>query len=128
MFISNRQPRRKQNLLSSTSIKSAPKSTSNPSANSSNHSNQSADLSSETERAHLQALMLGISLKQAAHDYFYATKPRDIASINFYKAWQASGQYLKQWADKPVITQLLRAEMAAINREFCGIVDDSAKA
>ena len=43
MFISNRQSRRKQNLLSSTSIKSAPKSTFNHSANSSNHSNQSAE-------------------------------------------------------------------------------------
>jgi hypothetical protein len=115
MFISNRRSRRKQNLLSSTSIKSAPKSTFNPSANSSNHSNQSADLSLEIERAYLQTLMLGIVLKH-------------IASINFDKVSGASRQHLKQWADKPVIVQLLRAEMAAINREFGGILDDSAKA
>jgi hypothetical protein len=128
MFISNRQSQRKQNFLSSISIKSAPKSTFNPSTNSSNHHNEPADLSLEIERAHLHTLMLGISLKQAAHDYFYATKPKDIASINIDKARQASGQHLKQWADKPVITQLLRAEMAAINREFGRILDDSAKA
>jgi hypothetical protein len=123
MLISNRQSRCKQKSLNRPKIK-----TPKPFANSSNHSNQSADMSLEIERAHFQTLMLGIALKQAARDYIYATKQRDIASINFAKAWEASRQHLKQWADKPVITQLLRGEMAAINREFGGILDDSAKA
>jgi hypothetical protein len=126
MFISNRQSRCKQNLLNSTRINSSPTYPLDPSANSSPQSDQSADMSLEIERAHFRTLMLSIVLKQAAHDYFYATKPRDIASINFAKAWEASRQHLKQWIDKPVITQLLRAKMAAINREFGDILDDGA--
>ena len=85
-------------------------------------------MSLEIELAHFQTLMLGIALKQATRDYFHSTKQRNIASLNFAKAWEASRQHLKQWADKPVITQLLRGEMAATDQEFGGILDNSAKA
>jgi hypothetical protein len=126
MFISNRRSWCKQNPLNSTRINSSPTYPLDPSANSSPQSDQSADMSLEIERAHFRTLMLGIALKQAANDYFYAAKPRDIASINFAKAWEASRQHLKQWIDKPAIIRLLRAEMTIINREFGGILDDGA--
>jgi hypothetical protein len=89
MLISNRQSRRKQKSPNRPKIK-----TPKPFANSSNQSDQSADMSLENEQAHFRTLMLGIALKQAANDYFYATKPRDIASIDFANAWEASRQHL----------------------------------
>jgi hypothetical protein len=121
MFISTRQFRRKQKSINRPEIK-----TPQPFTNSYNQSDQSADMSLESKQAHFRTFTLAIALKQAAHDYFYATKPRVIASINFAKAWQDSGEHCQRWIDKPVIIRLLRAEMAAINREFGGILDDGA--
>jgi hypothetical protein len=122
----NRHSRRKQNSVNRSKNNSIPKYSFDPLSYSSPPSDKSDNPQLDIERAHFRTMMLVIALRQVARDYFYATKPIEIASINFAKVWDDSRQHLKRWIDKPAIIRLLRAEMAIINREFGYILDDGA--
>jgi hypothetical protein len=120
----NRHSRRKQNSVNSAKNNSFPEYSFDPLSYSSVPSDKSDDLWLNIQRAHFRTMMLVIALRHVVHNYFYAIKPRDIASLEFAKVWEDARQHLKQWIDKPAIVRLLRAEMTIINRKFDGILDD----
>jgi hypothetical protein len=125
-FYQNRYSRRKQNSVNRSKNNSSPRYSFDPLSYSSLPSDKSDDPWLDVQRAHFRTMMLVIALRHVAHNYLYAIKPQDIASLEFAKVWDDARQHLKQWIHKPGITRLLRAEMAAINRKFGGVLDDDA--
>jgi hypothetical protein len=61
-------------------------------------------------------MFLVIALRQAAQDYLYAIKPRDVAIIQFAKSWSDSKQHLQGWIEKSEIIRLLLTEMVTFRR------------
>jgi hypothetical protein len=116
--------RRKQNSINRAKNNSSPEYSFDPLSHSLVPSDKSDDPWLNIQRAHLRTMMLVIALRHAARNYFYAIKPRDIASLEFAKIWDDARQHLKQWIGEPAIIRLLRTEMTIINRKFDGILDD----
>jgi hypothetical protein len=123
-FYHNRHSRRKQTSVNRAKNNYSPEHSFDPLSHSSLPADKSDDAWLDIQRAHFHTMMLVIALRHVAHNYCYAIKPRDIASLEFAKVWDDARQHLKQWIDKPAIIRLLRAEMTIINRAFDGILDD----
>jgi hypothetical protein len=113
-FYHNCRFRRKLNSVHRAENKHLHKYSFDPASNNSGPSGQGL----ESARRHTTVLV--DVLKLAARDYFYALKPRHIASFLLAKAMRNREEHKKRWIETPEIAEPLQKDIALVNLELYG--------